>query len=664
MIQVGYEIRTGKRVSIPLGHTIILGQTQKSGKTTTLEAMALRGGVKAVAFITKRGERSFRLSHTIPPYYSETSETQPYWKFVISIIESAQDVKLGFREKGWIMELCSASSVSVSTENAAGKRKRDTHSWKEPKTLRDVLANAELALKHSKGISKMICRQLVEYLKIAVPEIEKAKLSNTIELKAGINVMDISKLSMNVQALIIRSVVEWVYLRCKNTVVIIPEAWKFLPEYHTTPVSAPVQELIRQGASIGNFVWIDLQDLRGIQKMLLRSIQVWLFGVQREKNEVENTLRSMPTPEVKPTAQEMMQLKIGEFLVAYDTELYRCYVQPAGMEDVHAQAIARGDEKPESWIQIARSLDAETRMGSAGGVRDGDEPEGDRAAQRAIGAVENTLSLKARDVPAGHVAGGAAAPAAGREQKESPQKANLAHEKPVGSADDDRAVAQLDQPSAGSPRAAEGDAPGVDQDGDREDAMWKETHETFVKEVHQPLVEAHDALAKRVLHIEERIRASVAAGETVLEVDARPADLTDAHRDSAVAMLSSNGNYDAVYRYIIDRATREAPPALLRVVMQRPELKIQRELRTIDQDAGTLKGALAILIAEKFFDGVREFVDVRRECIRRGFLSNKAPNQQISTSLQSLVELGFLTKEGDCFQAVAGMKVNIVEARA
>lgn len=581
MIQVGYEIRTGKRVSIPLGHTIILGQTQKSGKTTTLEAMALRGGVKAVAFITKRGERSFRLSHTIPPYYSETSETQPYWKFVISIIESAQDVKLGFREKGWIMELCSASSVSVSTENAAGKRKRDTHSWKEPKTLRDVLANAELALKHSKGISKMICRQLVEYLKIAVPEIEKAKLSNTIELKAGINVMDISKLSMNVQALIIRSVVEWVYLRCKNTVVIIPEAWKFLPEYHTTPVSAPVQELIRQGAVIGNFVWIDLQDLRGIQKMLLRSIQVWLFGVQREKNEVENTLRSMPTPEVKPTAQEMMQLKIGEFLVAYDTELYRCYVQPAGMEDVHAQAIARGDEKPESWIQIARSLDAESKIG-----RD----------DRADGAVSVAAT-------------------------KSPRTGSSADEEPTRSADDARAVAQLDQPAAGSPRAAEGDAPGVDQDRDREDAMWKEKHQTFVNEVHQPLVEAHDALAKRVLQLEQR----------------------NGHKEDPGIL----------------QVTTESPQ--LRVGSVKPEIQVIVKRKTIDMDGSTIQGTIAILIAEGFFDEPKPGASVVSELRRRGMSFGDATAYN---RCNDIAAMGFLTKEGKAnYRAVAGMKVNIVEAR-
>lgn len=612
MIPLGYEIGTGKRVSIPRGHTIVLGQTQKSGKTTTLEAMTARSGVKAIAFITKRGEKSFRQAHTIPPYYSETSETQPYWKFVISIIESAQDVKLGFREKGWIMELCSASSLTVSGENAAGKRKRDTHSWKEPKTLRDVLANAELALKHSKGISKMICRQLVEYLKIAVPEIEKAKLSSSIELKAGINVMDISKLSMHVQALIIRSVVEWVYLHCKNTVVIIPEAWKFLPEYHTTPVSAPVQELIRQGAVIGNFVWIDLQDLRGIQKMLLRSIQVWLFGVQREKNEVENTLKSMPTPEVKPTAQEMMQLKIGEFLVAYDTELYRCYVQPAGMEDVHAQAIARGDEKPESWGQIVKSLDAKPESAEEGSTHD---------------------------------------------------------EKSIGSADDDGAVAKSDQPAAGSPRAAEGDAQRMEQDGDREDAMWKDKYEAavadaakFVKEQHLPLVEAHDALAKRVREL-ETLGDLPSSGSAPFRPGSVPKP-SETCGDECTAPSLGNGNLDAVYRYIVDRAAKEQEPALLSLLMDRPELMVKVERRMINSSDDSTQGRIAVLIYEKFFDTAKDAGDVTREFKRRGWFDTKASNAALIKPLAQITEWGFLSREDAGYQAVAGMKVNIVEARA
>src|SRR5437899_922280 len=58
MIHLGYEVGTGKRVSIPLNHMVVLGQTQLSGKTTTLEALVARSGIRAIAFITKPGEKS------------------------------------------------------------------------------------------------------------------------------------------------------------------------------------------------------------------------------------------------------------------------------------------------------------------------------------------------------------------------------------------------------------------------------------------------------------------------------------------------------------------------------------------------------------------------------------------------------------------------------
>src|SRR5271157_447594 len=370
-IPLGFEIGTGARVSIPLGHTIVLGQTQLSGKTTTLQAMTERSGVCAIAFITKRGEKSFRAARPIPAYFTETSVMQPYWKFVLSMIENTQETRLGFRERGWVMQLCQDYEISKNETDAGGKRKKISCEWGEPKTLRDVLNNARKAQGFSRGLNAMICMQLVEYLKMAVPEIESAKLSGEINLKPGINVMDISKLSTSVQALVVRSVVEWVYLHRTHTVVIIPEAWKFLPEGRSTPVSFPVEELIRQGAALKNYVWIDLQDLRGIKKLLLRSIQVWLFGVQREKNEVANTLKSMPTPEFKPSASEMMQLGIGQFIAAYGSELRRVYVWPAGMEETHAQAIALGQEDAKSWKRIARALDEQSESYSPG---PGDEP--------------------------------------------------------------------------------------------------------------------------------------------------------------------------------------------------------------------------------------------------------------------------------------------------
>ena len=615
-IPLGFEVGTGARVSIPLGHTIVLGQTQLSGKTTTLQAMTERSGVCAIAFITKRGEKSFRGAREIPPYFTETSEIQPYWKFVCSLVESTQQVKLGFRERGWVMDLCRESGISSKTEDAEGKKSTQHHKWKKPKALRDVLNNAQIALDYSKGVNRMIALQLVEYLQLVVPEIEAAKLSSSIELRPGINVMDIADLSMHLQALVVRSVVEWVYAKRKNTVVIIPEAWKFLPEGRDTPVSFPVEELIRQGAVLKNFVWIDLQDLRGIKKLLLRSIQVWLFGVQREKNEVANTLKSMPTPEHKPSASEMMQLGIGQFIAAYGNELRRVYVWPAGMEETHAQAIALGQEDPKSWKRIARALDE----------REKDEKE----------AEAENLTGSSDDADGSGIPG-------------------LQPVRPVETTENS------------------------------EDEMWKEKYEALKAQyddlarthdemhrsggLHDQLVQAHDALAARVVELEERIRtAGVADDVTILaETDPQgrtmvagfppPPNITKQHP-------ASNGNHDleSIYRFVIDRAAKD-PFVLLQLSQQRPELQISVERKKVQADGSTLRGALAILISEKYFDNAREFTDVRKDLIRRGFLGSKAPNLQISQALQGLVEWGFLTKEDIGYQAVAGMKINITEAK-
>ena len=61
---------------------------------------------------------------------------------------------------------------------------------------------------------------------------------------------------------------------------------------------------------------------------------------------------------------------------------------------------------------------------------------------------------------------------------------------------------------------------------------------------------------------------------------------------------------------------------------------------------------------------MREFGDVRKEFIRRGFVDKKTPNVQIGQALAGLVELGFLTKEETGYQCVAGMKVRIQESAA
>lgn len=628
MIPLGYEVGTGKRVAIPLNHMVILGQTQLSGKTTAMEAVALRGDVRAISFITKPGERSFRQRTSIPAFFSEAS-TEEYWKHVVAMLEYRSEVKLGWRERGVVIKLCQdykkeGSRIGFDSKTGKSKRERMAYKWKVPKTLRDVLTNLESYLPYARSAEEMICIQLREFLRPVISEIEKTQFSDKLQLARGINVMDVTELSDGLKSLVIRSVIEWVHKHGRKIVVIIPEAWKFIPEGRSTPVKLALEGLIREGAGVGNFVWMDSQDLRGVDKLLLRSVIVWLFGVQRQKNEVASTLASIPD-HPKPSASEIMQLDKGQFYVCYGTTLVRTYVQPAGMEDEHAKAIALGDEKPESWTSIVRGLDA----GS------GPEPEGYRD-----GAGADPRDRGAELDPDG---------------LSTPQD----HGNPAGTAVDSALGQSRDPQNGRSGRSVEGSQTGVDED------MWKEKYEALRAEF-DDLKSAHDLLAARLAELDKSSRPGRDPGVTAQNEE------NAAGRQASLPAAGSygkylpehfrNGDLEAIYRYIVDRAAKEAPASLLRVVQERPELRVEIQRKTIEANGSTLRGALGILISEKYFDNAREFADVRKDLIRRGFLESKAPNLQISQALQGLVESGFLTKESQGYQAVAGMKVHIRES--
>ncbi len=89
MIPLGFEIGSGALIHIPVDHMVIVGQSQRSGKTTTLEACASRSTSKCIALLTKRGEGSFRLAHELPPYY----EDHINWRTVQSLCEALTEEK-------------------------------------------------------------------------------------------------------------------------------------------------------------------------------------------------------------------------------------------------------------------------------------------------------------------------------------------------------------------------------------------------------------------------------------------------------------------------------------------------------------------------------------------------------------------------------------------
>jgi hypothetical protein len=341
-IPLGYEVGTGRALEIPLRHLAVTGQTQESGKTTTLEGLISRSGLRAVAFVTKRGESSFHVSNPIPPYFRERTD----WPFVAAILEATLSERLKF-QRAWIMKLCAPHS------GRDGK-------WPAPKSLADVHRNVEIAIQKARGINESVYTELREYLKMILPQIERLPYSPRLELQPGVNVMDLAPYDFPLQALVVRSVIEWIHKHERNTITIIPEAWKFAPKQRGSPVRLAAEELIREGGALKNFIWLDSQDIAGVADVLLRQVGVWIFGVQRAKHEIDRTLDHIPANlEARPSRADIAMLSKGQFIVAWERQMYKVYVQPAWMTAAHAQAIARGEEEVESAREILRDFDEE-----------------------------------------------------------------------------------------------------------------------------------------------------------------------------------------------------------------------------------------------------------------------------------------------------------------
>lgn len=684
-ILVGYEVsddprRAGRAVYVPLKHTAVLGQTQESGKTTTQEAMITRSGLRAIAFLTKRGEQSFRLARPIKPFFQEAHED--YYRYVIAAIEGMLEMKLGQFERQLILKLCR----DYEKATGAGKKKQVKYQWRAATGLSAVLDNVRAALPSLRGRDEGTAMQLEEYLKSIIPEIEASDFAATLKVQPGINVMDITKLSMGLQSLVISSVIEWVHEREKNTIVIIPEAWKFIPEGRSSTVKRAAERLIREGAVLKNFVWIDSQDLRGIDKTILRSVPVWLFGVQREKNEVENTIKSMPAVP-KPTANDVIRLSKGQFLVAYGDTLVKTYVRPAGMEAEHAQAIARGEESAESWRSIVRTLDEQTENGNSK-IETGEEDDARNGGDGdAAGEIPRRLS------------------------RDETEAETLPAKSAISSAGDRTASEEFGNDGAAD-RANGADDP-LDEE---EDEMWKEKHDQlkiefdkFQESQYRPLLEAHDKTAKRLElvldrlqsfdpHIDAYFRAygDIEMSDRLRRTDVpcrepasgglgglqvKPAPGTESGNGAGIstpapaAAESVNDapspgannfphggvpSYNDIYQYVVQRAKGDVH--ILKLLVDRPELQVEIPRRVIALSDDSTQGRLGLLIKDKFFDSPRDAGDITREFKRRGWFEPKASNAALIKPLGQIAEWGFLTRETDGFQSVPGMKVNVVTA--
>jgi len=318
-ILLGFEVETGKPIYLPLHHTAFTGMTQKAGKTTAIEAAAMRSGLRAVTFRTKRGEVGFETTgKEIEPYFRERSD----WRYVESLIEATLTESQRFN-RSWIIRACEGT-----------------------KTLSEVWNNIKEAKKKARGLALSVYTNLDAYLKIVIPEIRKYHFSKTLNIaKSGVSVMNLIGMPTEVQALVIRSVIDYIYEHERNIIVVIPEAWKFIGLTHT-PVTYAAERLIREGASVKIYLFLDSQDISGINPRIRAQIDNWILGRQKYEHEIERTLKAIPIRN-KPKKEQIQTLKLGHFYAACDIWCRQIYFLPWQIPEKIGIQVAKGELKPE-----------------------------------------------------------------------------------------------------------------------------------------------------------------------------------------------------------------------------------------------------------------------------------------------------------------------------
>lgn len=627
MIRLGYEIGNGDPVDIPSDrHIGVTGQTQMSGKTTTLEALVHRSKRRAVAFVTKRAENSFREAHNLPAYFRDSAD----WQFVSAILESMLGEKMKL-QRSWIIDACrNARTLADVRANV----KRQLHGVpNEAYTKYYALAKKERkgkakpkhewSLRPASGLSGSVLTELEAYLDIVIPQIEQLPRVDRLHLVNGLNVMDLSEYTTEMQGLVIRSVLEWVYEHERNTIVIIPEAWEFIPQNRKSPVLLAAEELIRKGAASGNYMWLDSQDIASIHTNVRRSVGTWIVGVQRESNEVKRTLGYAGAAATKLREQDIMTLTRGQFYAFYDRIGVKTYVQPFWVGDVHAQAIARGEEKLESAERIwkenriaTRAIGACPQCGgkiilSSHGPYCPDESckwgwEVDVEPKRSAPAPPQMLQIQ--------------------EQAPNEQELEMQQNFPVQPMIEviaDVATKQIVE----------------------DETMWKEKYEAFEKRVNLIFEELYQAGVRFSVGMDEE-KLPLVLGIRITSPNA-PVD----------------GLNETAYEWLKARLLSDKP-MLAALELARPTLRVTVTKPTLAIAEDSVQGRIALLIFEKFFAQPRPaYPDVLKEFKRRGWVNAKLKGGSVITNpLAKITEMGFLSLEPDGYQSVPGMKIEKAEA--
>jgi hypothetical protein len=327
-----YKVPSGEAVDLPLRHLAAFGVTRDSGKTTFIEAGVAAAGLKAITFRTKRGEIGFESARQLPIFFDERGLT--HWKAFEGLISATLEEKVQ-REpgiRGAIIRVCMRPNRA--------------------ETLEDVHARVKAHMKEKMGgFERDVFDKLDAYLEEVLPQIKalRPRFTDKLELQeSGIYVEDLTGISDEVQSLLIASVMKKCYEESSGIIVVFPEVWKFLPQDRGSPVKWVIEKYVREMGAVQGYLWMDAQDLRGVDKKHLRSIEIRLFGRQPDPHEIDELLKALPMARAsKPSPEQIMTLKLGHFYAKLRDTVELVYVRPRWLPEDVAIQVAKGIIAPD-----------------------------------------------------------------------------------------------------------------------------------------------------------------------------------------------------------------------------------------------------------------------------------------------------------------------------
>jgi len=323
MIHIGFS--KGQSVDIRLLHTIVAAQT-RYGKSTTIRTMMqhIPDDYKALCLDVK-DPRDFEGAGTEIPIFIE-NKTDPL--MLKQLLEQESHLWLR-REFPELIDLCKEGDTFEKVYERVNKRMTE----KVHPVVKDRLKVLQLLL-----------RKLVENM-------AKTTLSDTLELPAKNNVMNLSKSPSEIKQLSVYSVVKRVLEKHENVVLVIDELPDFAPQQYSTPSKSIIGQAIRKGGAKGIWLWLSGQTMTGVDKQVLKQAMIWILGHQREINEAKRTLDQIPF-KTGLDVKDIMTLPVGSFVVCTDEGAYITYVQPEGVEDEIARKVSLGEVSVNEVIEM------------------------------------------------------------------------------------------------------------------------------------------------------------------------------------------------------------------------------------------------------------------------------------------------------------------------